>query len=332
MNNHYVKVNKRHALAIILLVVLIILAVLAFIFIEKLEFKLSDTGEEDVFVLGSRNPELEYNGKLYRYNEDVESLLVMGIDSFEKDVTHNSYNNTEQADFLIVLAVNDKEGTCKALQIDRDSMASNRILGVTGDIIDYRDEQIALSHTYGSGGHDSARNTVDAVSNLMYGMEIEHYMAFTMDAVAEYNDLVGGITINSGEVGPDGKTLSKDITLNGGEALNYVRARRGLDDPTNIARMDRQKNYLKHLREATKKKSQTDDTFVLDAIMTVNEYMTSDLTVNELSDVSDSVMRYADGTILSPKGESVDGELYKEFYVDSDDLLRLVIEMFYEEA
>lgn len=332
MNNHYIKVNKRHALAIILLIVLIILAVLAFIFIEKLEFKLSDTGEEDVFVLGSRNPELEYNGKLYRYNEDVQSLLVMGIDSYEKDVTHNSYNNTDQADFLMVLAVNSKEGTCKALQIDRDTITNNRILGVTGDVIDYKNEQVALSHTYGSGGHDSARNTLDAISNMMYGMEIEHYMAFAMDAVAEYNDLVGGVTINKGEVGPDGKTLSSDITLKGDDALSYVRARRGLDDPTNVARMDRQRNYLKHLREATKAKSESDDAFVLDAIMTVNDYMTSDLNVNELSSISESVMKYADGTILVPKGESVDGELYKEFYIDSDDLLRLIIEMFYEEA
>ena len=331
-NKHYIKFNKKHVLAIVLLIVLIIAFVVAFIFIQKLEFKLSDTGEEDVFILGSKNPELEYNGKTYKYNEDVDSILVIGVDSYEDEVTYNSYNNNDTADFLMVLAVNENEGSCKALQINRDTMSNNKVLAVTGEVVEYRPEQIALSHTYGSGGNDSCKNTADAVSNLLYGMEIDHYISFTMDAVSEYNDLVGGVSIPAGKPDQNGKTLEESLTLRGEDALTYVRARRGLDDPTNIARMERQRVYLEELKKATKIESQSNDEFVFDAISTVNKYMVSDCTINELSDISNSVVKYSDGNIYVPEGENVEGENYMEFYIDQEDLKRIIIDMFYEEA
>ena len=34
-----------------------------------------------------------------------------------------------------------------------------------------------------------------AVSNLLFGIEINHYLSFTMDAVALVNDLVGGVQV-----------------------------------------------------------------------------------------------------------------------------------------
>ena len=74
-------------------------------------------------------------------------------------------------------------------------MTQIRILGVTGEPAGTFTGQLALAHTYGSGEEDSCENTVLAVSNLLYGMEIDHYVSLTMDGVALLNDLVGGVTV-----------------------------------------------------------------------------------------------------------------------------------------
>lgn len=79
----------------------------------------------------------------------------MGLDKFEKNTSSESYNNDQQADFLILLAIDNNARTVEALHINRDSMAEINILGVGGQIVGTYVGQLALAHTYGSGDHDS---------------------------------------------------------------------------------------------------------------------------------------------------------------------------------
>ena len=52
---------------------------------------------------------LKHNGKEYVLKDNVETLLVMGLDKFDGDVKESSYNNDRQADFIMLLVIdNDK--------------------------------------------------------------------------------------------------------------------------------------------------------------------------------------------------------------------------------
>lgn len=273
-----------------------------------------------------------YNGTAYARREDLETVLLLGVDKFEGE-TPEGYLNNQQADFLLLLVMDKENETCTPIQLNRDTMTQIQILGVTGEPAGTFTGQLALAHTYGSGEEDSCENTVLAVSNLLYGMEIDHYVSLTMDGVAILNDLVGGVTVEvlddfSGI--DDTLVQGETVTLQGQQALTYVRSRGGLEDSSNLHRMERQRQYLSALQQQLKQASQQDSGFTLDALLQLNEYMVSDCTVNQLSDLGDSLAAYQVSDILTTLGDAQEGEEFMEFTVDEDALQQLVMDVFYE--
>lgn len=273
-----------------------------------------------------------YNGQAYALRDDLESYLVMGLDKFAGDEQAN-YLNNQQADFLLLFVFDKTAGECTTIQLNRDTMTEIRILGVTGQEAGSFTGQLALAHTYGSGQEDSCRNEVQAVSNLLYGVPIDHYLSLTMDGVALLNDMVGGVTVTVMDdfTGIDDTLVQgQEVTLTGQHALTYVRARGGLEDSTNLHRMERQRQYLGGLFEKLSQQVKSNSGFTMDALLKVNEYMVSDCTINQLSEFADKVSDYGIGEIRTIPGESVKGEEYMEYYVDEDALQALVMDVFYE--
>ena len=278
-------------------------------------------------------PQKVYEGATYRLKDRVETLLLLGLDVYEGE-SLDSFANDKQADFLLLLVMDNATGVCKAIHINRDTMAQMDVLGVAGDRIATVQKQIALSHTYGNGREVSCRNTANAVSRLL-GVEIDHYLSVTMDAVAVLNDLVGGVPV---EVLDDLTSIDPalmqgaTVTLTGPQALTYVRSRYGLEDPTNIQRMKRQKQYLESLYDRARQCMAADDAFVSQTALTLADYMVSDCSGNKLESM---LSRFAENRleiIHSPDGESVAGEQFMEFYPDAASLERIVIDCFYEKA
>ena len=273
-----------------------------------------------------------YNGTAYAKREDLETVLLLGVDKFEGE-TPEGYINNQQADFLLLLVMDKQHETCTPIQLNRDTMTQIQFLGVTGEPAGTFTGQLALAHTYGSGEEDSCENTVLAVSNLLYGMEIDHYVSLTMDGVALLNDLVGGVTVEvlddfSGI--DDSLVQGETVTLQGQQALTYVRSRGGLEDSSNLHRMERQRQYLSALQQQLKAAVQQEDGFTLDALLQLNEYLVSDCTVDQLSDLGDSLAAYQVNDILTTPGEARKGEEFMEFTVDEDALQQLVMDVFYE--
>ena len=273
-----------------------------------------------------------YNGTAYARREDLETVLLLGVDKFEGE-TPEGYINNQQADFLLLLVMDKENETCTPIQLNRDTMTQIQILGVTGEPAGTFTGQLALAHTYGSGEEDSCENTVLAVSNLLYGMEIDHYVSLTMDGVALLNDLVGGVTVEVLDdfSGIDDSLMQGEIvTLKGQQALTYVRSRGGMEDSSNLHRMERQRQYLAALQQQLKAAVRQEDGFTLDALLQLNEYMVSDCTVDQLSDLGDSLAAYQVSDILTTPGDAQEGEEFIEFTVDEAALQQLVMDVFYE--
>ena len=273
-----------------------------------------------------------YNGTAYAKKEDLETVLLLGVDKFEGE-TPEGYLNNQQADFLLLLVMDKQNETCTPIQLNRDTMTQIRILGVTGEPAGTTTGQLALAHTYGSGEEDSCENTALAVSNLLYGMEIDHYVSLTMDGVALLNDLVGGVTVEVLDdfSGIDDSLMQGEIvTLKGQQALTYVRSRGGMEDSSNLHRMERQRQYLAALQQQLKAAVRQEDGFTLDALLQLNEYMVSDCTVDQLSNLGDSLAAYQVSDILTTPGDAQEGEEFIEFTVDEAALQQLVMDVFYE--
>ena len=278
---------------------------------------------------------LEHEGHRYVRREDVATFLVLGLDTFENNEYLESYDNDKRADFLLLLVLDHGNETVTAIQINRDTMVEMDYLDVSNRSIGRVTQQIALAHTEGNGREVSCRNTSDAVSRLLFGTKIDHYMSLTMDSVKIYTDLLGGVevTVLDDFTGIDDTLLKGETAiLSGDRALTYVRTRRGLEDSSNQNRMKRQEQVMRALYSASVTRMETDDAFALDAILSLSDHMISDRTVTQLQEIADTLFAYQFTDIVVPTGEARMGEKYIEFIPDETELKELVISLLYEEA
>lgn len=274
-----------------------------------------------------------YNGAWYARKE-LETVLVMGVDKYADDAAaEDGYTNQEQADFLLLLVLDRNAGVCTALPLNRDTMTEITALGLAGERTGTFTGQLALAHTYGSGGLDSARNEGRAVSALLYGTEIDHVMAFTTDAVPVLTDAVGGVPVlveDDFSAMTDQLPMGQEVTLRGELALTFVRGRGSMGgEKTNLNRMARQNAYLQGLYRRLQDTAQ-DEGFLTQLLLELSPYLDTDCTAAQLNDLYQTVVQDRLAVLDAPAGEAVVGDEFMEFHVDEDALQQTVIELFYE--
>ncbi len=273
----------------------------------------------------------EVDGVDYVQNRDIETVLVVGLDKYEFESEDGGYRNQNCADFVLLLAVDHNAKSYKAVQINRDTYTDVEVITINNK--NYTEKmQLALSYTYGSGTLKSLNNTAKAVSKLLYGVEIDKRISVKLDAVPVVNDMVDGVTLTVlDDFTAFDSTLVKgaEVKLSGEQALLYVRARSGMEDSSNIRRMERQRQYLDALYKKTVATAKSDEGFALEAITKVSEYLVSDCVNVELTELFDKLTSYEFKGIVSVEGESKSGEQFMEFYPDAAKLRSLVLETFF---
>lgn len=320
------KRKLMRGLAVALLAVFLLTG--AFLLLELWEKRQSIFPEQK-----TENTVYEYNGVEYVKNEDVESFLILGIDKYEDAINNDSYNNDQRADFLMLLVFDNSEKKFTAVHLNRDTMVNMNVLGVAGQKIGTVNKQLALAHTYGNGRDVSCRNTADAVSELLNGVKVNHYLSITMDAVPILNDLLGGVevTVLDDFSGIDDTLIKGEtVTLHGDHALTYVRERYGLEDSSNSTRMVRQRQYMTAVYDKAMLKIENDDNFVIEASSKLADYIVSDRSVNQLQEIAKKLSQYKFTEIETLEGESVVKDGLMEFRPDADSIDKIVFELFYK--
>ena len=325
-------VNKKSAItfrkvAPVLLVVIIVS--LIFIIATYFDNDFDKKNENDSNAIAT----IDYQGKTYELNQNVETLLILGLDKYEDNSVSGSARNDEQNDFNLLLSINNETKQVTPVLINRDTMVNMDVLGIAGDTINTTFAQLALSHTYGDGNRTSCRNSADAVSTLFKNVLIDNYVSLTMNAVPVLNDMVDGVevTVKDDFSGID-ETLIKGQTvlLKGQHALNYVRGRYSVGNQTNAERMIRQQEYLKSLYEKMVEKSRSSETFIASCLSRINDDLVSNLDVNELQTLGKKIEEYKLNECLFLDGKYQINNGYLEFYPDENDLLKITVDLFYE--
>lgn len=317
------------ATALILLLIIGIMFVAVYLY-DKNHDEFQGGGSSSV----GTDKTIEYNGKTYVYKDNIETVLIIGLDAFGKAEANDSYNNDKQADLLVLLVLNRQDKSCTAIHINRDTMTEVPVLGITGQQIGVVNQQISLSHTYGDGGIDSCHNVAVTVSRMLHDLPIDSYISMTMDGIKVANDIIGGVTLTVLDdfSGVDDTLIQGEtVTLMGGHALNYVRSRNNLEDSTNEHRMIRQAQYMEAFYAQGKECAENNDSFVLDAVTRMNDYIVSNCSISQMDDLFEKAMSYEFDEIRTLEGESVKGEQYMEFHYDPDALKELIVELCYTE-
>lgn len=321
---------RKHYKGIFLIIILIIITVsmLSIFRLIEMIIKRNSESPESPDYTDSGDSRVYYNGQWYTRDDDVETLLVLGIDSIT--AADGTRDDSAQADFVALIVMDNGSGTYRILHINRDTMTDINQLDKYGSRYGVFTAQLALAHTYGAEGRMQCRNTVDAVENLLYGVDIDHYLSVTMDAVAIVNDSIGGVTVTLNEDFPalgEGCVKGSKITLKGDQALTFVRYRNNEAESSNLERMERQRQYIGAVFEQY---NDADTENTVETMMKVSEYMVSDCTVNKLSDILELLKGYTYEGTVPLAGEAVKGDVYVEFYVDEAALRKTVIDLFYE--
>ncbi len=314
------------------IILVILVAVVAVRFAEnRLNVSVENAGQQMTSHQKSANAaQVFMNGRWFA-QKDLETVLVMGIDTHGVLTSSGSYNNTNQVDFLTVLIRDPNTNESKAIHLNRDTMTEITVLGVTGQVAGTRNAQLALAFNYGNGRQVSSNNVVTAVEHLLYGMEIDHYITMTMDAVPIINDWAGGVTVEVLDdfSGIDASLVQGElVTLHGEQALTYVRTRRGLDDSSNLHRMERQRQYASAWTKKVEHKFD-DPQAMADFLIRLDGYYLTDCTAEELEVLVRNLSENASVETHEIEGEAVAGETYMEYYVNEEALQQLILDLFY---
>jgi len=267
----------------------------------------------------------------YFPRQDITTILVLGIDRYGVVEDSGTYQNPGAADMAMVVILDHVSEECRVLQLNRDTMVEMPVLGVGGRQAGTSYAQLALSHTYGSGLEDSCENVVRTVSDFLYGVDMDYYVAMNMDAIPILNDAVGGVQVlvtdDFSQVDP---TIQKGtMTLMGEQSINFVRTRKDVGDQLNLSRIQRQKDYVNGFVEAFTATREQDGEIIADIYGDVEEYLVTNLSVNSLSGMIDRYSHYEIVEVVSPTGRNVLGEEFYEFYPDEEALDSLILRLFY---
>ena len=158
------------------------------------------------------------------------------------------------------------------MQFDRDTMTPIKLVATNGKDAGTRRLQLCLAHAYGRTREENNRNTIWAVEKLLGiekaddGAEIDYYISMDISGINKLNELVGGVTVTI----PNDDLLALDPTLKGGETIKltgmqaeyFTRTRYDTAEPTNEARMARQRIYLNSLETLLEEKIRANVNYV----------------------------------------------------------------------
>ena len=77
---------------------------------------------------------------------------------------------------------------------------------------------------------------------------------------------------------------------------------------------------------------QLDNMFAFNLVLTLSDYMVSDMSAQQLSEFANYMKEYTDEGVLQTEGESVKGERFMEFYADETSLQNNVFELYYDQV
>ena len=251
----------------------------------------------------------------------LQTVLLIGTDALEayeeKTEGVKPFYNYHQADFLTLVVLDTDNNTAEILQLNRDTMTDVPWLDVLGEYGGTEFKQLCLAYNYGDGGMKSCKNTVSAVSGLLFDAPIDHYIQIPMTAIGVLNDLVGGVPVTIEEdmtVIDPAFTEGAAVWLDGVQAEKFVRARMALENDTNLARMKRQRQYLDSFQKRAREAFNSDSEFMVKLMEKLSEFLQSDLTAQQLSDLVTRLDNSEISPIRYAEGELKMGEKYYEFY------------------
>lgn len=273
---------------------------------------------------------ITYKGVKYRYNDNITSILCMGIDKQELSNIDGQIGTGGDADSIFVLTLDFSTGKTKIINISRDTMTDIGIYSTGGGYVGEKRTQLALSYAYGDGKDTSCHNTLVSVRRLLYNVPINNYLSLDLQGIGPINDSINGVTVISPETISEFKQGQK-YTLKGNLATSFVRSRTHATVEGNNLRMERQKTYIESFASTLMSLTKSSISKPLDVFNVASPYICTNISTSEVAYLSMNAIqgKYGAMEIVNAPGKVKMGKKYAEFIMDDEKLFELFLDVYY---
>lgn len=286
---------------------------------------------------------ITYNGKKYKYRKDVVNILCLGIDKAEQMAYMEEGRGCfGMSDAILLVSIDMKEHALSVISIPRDTMAEVQMTLEDGTLGQKQNMQLCYQYAFGKSMEQSNELTTEAVSRLLYNIQIQRSCAINFEAVPFLNDAVGGVDVIIQEDGmdvwkPELFKYGEKMHLDGDLALRFIRTRNKNRADGATLRADRQKQYALAFVEKAKSVVLRNPLIPLKIFWGLQKdgNMCTDITVEDIVYLMPEVLRVSfsgDMMQVLPGEVSVGENGYAEYRIDVDAVKELIINTFYEEV
>ena len=335
-NNKTIKILKRILFVVFILFLCVLIAGITAFEILKIQ---GEKSIRDFEPADGYTEIIEYNGKKYKYNENLVTVAFLGID--QNELAENGESEFAGAsDAMMVVSIDTKTKKAKVIALPREIMTEMDIYdGATGEVVKQETHQLYLAYSYGGGGELSCQNAVDTISRVLYGVGIPYYYALDLDGITALNDSIGGVVIKP-KCDLPAFEIQKDkvAVLKGKAAESYVRTRDEIKAEGSLERLDRQVQYVESFVSQVAPAIMTDITKLYGLYNVASEYSKTNL---EMNDAVYLASLLASGGSITFDTYTIAGEMkvyedeklentsHAAFYPDEDSLMQTVLDVFY---
>lgn len=275
---------------------------------------------------------VNYGSGSYRYNQDIVTLLLIGIDEDEG-------RSSARSDLMAIMAMDLSAKKARIIVCPRDTRANVRMTDDRGNPTGEQVAKLNASFPYGGGNNNKERGGENVMFNVekllscngQYTVPLLKYGGINMRGISPLTEAVGGVDITLPESMEGIGNKGERVTLNGSQAERYCTARKGVGDGSDISRGQRQMVYMMSLMQEIKGLGASN---ILSVYSSVSGYSFTNLSTDEMvayaSYLADIPSENMDTVQLKGTAQTIDGASY--YVLDEAALEQLVIETFYRQV
>ncbi len=299
----------------------------------------SEEAEMGDYLVDLSQDTVTWNGKTYRRNTYIHTILCLGIDRTDDMVGTREPGEAGQSDGIYLIAQDTVRNQIKILMIPRDTMTRIVITDKNNQELGTRVDHLNIAYGYGDGEKLSCDLAKRAVMNLLQGIPIDRYMAVDIVVLSKLNDAVGGVTVTIPTDGMEKRdpafVKGTQVTLHGDQAEAFIRYRDIERDNSALFRMNQHKEYMEQFFKAVKQKSKEDSQIVTNMFDMIQDYMQTDMPKDEYMKIAIDVLgsgSLGDDNFRMIPGVGTATDTYDEFHANIQQMIPILLQMFYREV
>lgn len=299
----------------------------------------SEEAEMGDYLVDLSQDTVTWNGKTYRRNTYIHTILCLGIDRTDDMVGTREPGEAGQSDGIYLIAQDTVRNQIKILMIPRDTMTRIVITDKNNQELGTRVDHLNIAYGYGDGEKLSCDLAKRAVTNLLQGIPIDRYMAVDIVVLSKLNDAVGGVTVTIPTDGMEKRdpafVKGAQVTLHGDQAEAFIRYRDIERDNSALFRMNQHKEYMEQFFKAVKQKSKEDSQIVTNMFDMIQDYMQTDMPKDEYMKIAIDVLgsgSLGDDNFRMIPGVGTATDTYDEFHANIQQMIPILLQMFYREV